>query len=55
VITGDDDFICGPVCSKEIAAGIQGAREVVVGDSGHMVFIEQARAFHDEVADFLEG
>jgi pimeloyl-ACP methyl ester carboxylesterase len=55
VITGDDDFICGPVCSAEIAAGIPGAREVVVADSGHMLFIEQARAFHDEVAAFLEG
>jgi len=27
---------------------------VIVGDSGHMVFVEQPQAFHDEVADFLE-
>jgi pimeloyl-ACP methyl ester carboxylesterase len=53
VITGDDDFICGPVCAAEISAAIPGAREVIVGDSGHMVFVEQAQRFHDEVADFL--
>ena len=53
VITGDDDFICGPVCAEEISAAIPGARQVIVGDSGHMVFVEQAQRFHDEVADFL--
>ena len=53
VLTGDDDFICGPICAEEICAGIPGARMVIVGDSGHMVFVEQPQAFHDEVADFL--
>jgi proline iminopeptidase len=55
VITGDDDFICGPQCASEISAAIPGAREVIVGDSGHMIFVEQPQAFHDEVADFLES
>lgn len=55
VITGDDDFICGPLCAAEITGAIPGAREVIVGDAGHMVFVEQPRAFHDEVADFLGG
>jgi len=54
VITGDDDFICGPICAREISAAIPLAREVIVGDSGHMIFVEQPQAFHDEVADFLE-
>lgn len=54
VITGDEDFICGPVCAEEICAGIKGARLVLVGDAGHQVFVEQPQAFHDEVADFLE-
>jgi pimeloyl-ACP methyl ester carboxylesterase len=53
IITGEDDFICGPMCAAEISAGISGARELIVGDSGHMIFIEQPQAFHDEVADFL--
>jgi pimeloyl-ACP methyl ester carboxylesterase len=54
VITGDDDFICGPVCADEISAGIPGARKVIVGDAGHMLFVEQPQAFHDAVVDFLE-
>ena len=53
VITGDEDFICGPVCADELCAGVKGARLVVVGDAGHMTFVEQPQAFHDEVADFL--
>jgi proline iminopeptidase len=55
VITGDDDFICGPLCASEISAAIPGARKVIVGDSGHMIFVEQPQAFHDEVANFLES
>jgi len=55
VITGDDDFICGPLCAAELSAAIPGARQVIVGDSGHMLFIEQPQAFHDEVADFLDS
>ncbi|HEX9362631.1 MAG TPA: alpha/beta hydrolase [Candidatus Dormibacteraeota bacterium] len=53
VITGDEDFICGPLCAEEICAGISEARMVIVGDAGHMLFIEQPQTFHDEVADFL--
>ncbi len=53
VITGDEDFICGPVCAHEISAAIPGSREVIVGDSGHMIFVEQPQTFHDEIADFL--
>jgi len=55
VITGADDFICGPLCADEIAAGIGGAQKVIVGDAGHMIFVEQPIEFHREVADFLEA
>jgi proline iminopeptidase len=55
VITGDEDFICGPLCAEEVCAGIPAAKMVVVGDAGHMLFVEQPQTFHDEVADFLEG
>jgi proline-specific peptidase len=54
VIAGEDDFICGPVCAREMSAAIPGAREVIIGDAGHMTFIEQPQAFHDEVAGFLD-
>lgn len=55
VITGAEDFICGPICADELAAGIGGAQKVIVGDAGHMVFVEQPVEFHREVADFLES
>ena len=55
VITGEEDFICGPVCAHEISAAIPGAREVIVPDAGHMVVFEQRQTFHNEVADFLES
>jgi proline iminopeptidase len=55
VITGDEDFICGPICAEEICAGVPGARQVIVGDAGHMVFVEQPQTFHDEVDDFLSA
>jgi proline iminopeptidase len=55
VITGEDDFICGPVCAHEISAAIPGAREVIVSDAGHMLVFEQRQAFHDAIAGFLEA
>ena len=55
VITGEEDFICGPACADEICACIPGAHRALVGDAGHFVFVEQAQGFHDEVAAFLEA
>ncbi len=55
VITGEDDFICGPVCAHEISAAIPGAREVIVAGAGHMIAFEQRQTFHDEIANFLEA
>jgi len=55
VITGADDFICGPVCANEIATGIPGARKALLGDSGHMLFVEQPEAFRFEVKTFLSS
>jgi proline iminopeptidase len=55
VITGSEDFICGPTCADEIAAGIAGSKKVIVGDAGHMIFVEQPEAFHSEVVDFLDS
>jgi proline iminopeptidase len=55
VLTGEDDFICGPVCAHEISAAIPGAHEVIVPDAGHMLVFEQRPAFHNEIANFLEA
>jgi pimeloyl-ACP methyl ester carboxylesterase len=53
VLTGAEDFICGPACAEDIAAGIVGANKVVIEDCGHFTFVEQPKRFHEEVARFL--
>ncbi len=53
VITGERDFITGPVCSQEIAAGIAGAELVIVPDCGHFTFVECRQRFREEVTRFL--
>jgi proline-specific peptidase len=55
VITGEEDFICGPACADDMSGAIPGAQKAIVGDAGHMVFMEQPRAFYDAVSKFLEG
>jgi proline-specific peptidase len=53
VITGEDDFITGPVCARELAAEIPGARLTLLPDCGHFVFVEQPESFAAEVKAFL--
>lgn len=53
VITGEDDFITGPVCAREIAAGVIGSRQALVPGAGHMLFVERPDRFREEVAAFL--
>jgi pimeloyl-ACP methyl ester carboxylesterase len=53
VITGAVDFICGPDCAADIAAGISGSKQVLIEDCGHFTFIEQPERFRDEVTQFL--
>jgi proline iminopeptidase len=52
-ITGECDFITGPVCSQEIAEGISGAALVIVPDCGHFTFVECPQRFREEVTRFL--
>jgi len=53
VLTGEEDFITGPVCSTELADGIPGAETVVLPGVGHMTFVEAPEAFGDAVLSFL--
>ena len=55
VITGGDDFITGPVCARELSAGIVGSELVVVPGCGHMIFVEEPSAFADAVLRFLRS
>ena len=52
VITGDDDFITGPVCAADFAP-IPGATTVLLPDCGHFVFVEARDRFREEATSFL--
>jgi proline-specific peptidase len=53
VLTGSEDFICGPRCADDIAAGIRRSHKVVLEDCGHFTFVEERERLHEEVARFL--
>jgi pimeloyl-ACP methyl ester carboxylesterase len=52
VITGEEDFITGPVCAAGFAT-IPDCRTVVLPDCGHFIFVEARNRFRDEVTAFL--
>jgi proline-specific peptidase len=53
VITGDQDFICGPACAADIAEGVAGSKKIVIEDCGHFTFVERPEAFREAVQTFL--
>jgi pimeloyl-ACP methyl ester carboxylesterase len=53
VITGEEDFITGPVCAKELAAAMSDAELQILPDTGHFIFIEAREAFRRSVLRFL--
>jgi pimeloyl-ACP methyl ester carboxylesterase len=54
VLVGDGDELTPPALSEEIAAGIAGARLVVVPDSGHLSTMEQPHAVNRALGEWLE-
>jgi pimeloyl-ACP methyl ester carboxylesterase len=53
VVAGEDDFITGPVCARDLAESIADAELVLLPDCGHFVFVEQPGRFAAEVGGFL--
>jgi pimeloyl-ACP methyl ester carboxylesterase len=53
VVSGAQDFVCGPPAAQELARGIADAQLVMIQDTGHMMFIEQPDAFRNAVEGFL--
>lgn len=53
VVTGDRDTTVPRTASAALAAGIPGARQVWLADSGHASPIDQPAAFNAAVLDFL--
>ncbi len=55
VITGELDFICGPVSAREIADALPAAELAILPGVGHFVFVEARDRFRDTVERFLSG
>lgn len=53
VITGVDDFICGPAAAQVLGDGILDSEVVLLPDAGHFTFLEQPEAFRTAVEAFL--
>lgn len=55
VLVGAQDTLTPPDRAAEIAAGVQGARQVVVPDCGHLSTLEQPAAVTEALAGFLSS
>jgi pimeloyl-ACP methyl ester carboxylesterase len=55
VITGEDDFVTGPTCAREVAALVPAAELAILPECGHMLWVEQRYAFVRAVTRFLLG
>jgi pimeloyl-ACP methyl ester carboxylesterase len=55
VITGEEDFITGPICAAELTEGIPAPETVVLPGVGHMTFVEGPEQFREAVLSFLFG
>lgn len=55
VLVGEGDELTPPDLSKEIAAGISGARLVVVPQCGHLATLEKPEAVNSALAEWLRG
>jgi proline iminopeptidase len=53
VITGEEDFIAGPVCAAELTEGIPEPETVLLAGIGHMIFVEAPEQFREAVLSFL--
>ncbi len=53
VVTGESDFICGPVCARTIAGELRDARLVLIPEAGHFTYIEQPDAFRRALVEFV--
>lgn len=55
VLVGDSDQLTPPQLAEEIAAGIRGARLVVIPDCGHLSTLEQPAAVNSALVEWMES
>ena len=53
VVTGEEDTLAGPEVGRDLAAGIPGARFLLVEEAGHLVNLEQPEIVNEALLDFL--
>src|SRR4029453_14884084 len=53
VVTGGEDAVPGPEVGRDLAAGIAGARFLLVEEAGHLVNLEQPEIVNEALLDFL--
>ncbi len=53
ILCGDEDKLTPPALSKKLNESIEGSRLEIVPSAGHMVMIENYKAFNDCVLDFI--
>lgn len=53
VITGEEDAVTGPEVGRDLAAGIPGARFLLVEEAGHLSNLEQPEIVNEALLDFL--
>jgi pimeloyl-ACP methyl ester carboxylesterase len=52
-VTGEEDAVTGPEVGRDLAAGIPGARFLLVEEAGHLVNLEQPEIVNEALLDFL--
>jgi pimeloyl-ACP methyl ester carboxylesterase len=53
VMTGEEDSVTGPEVGRDLAAGIPGARFLLVEEAGHLASLEQPEIVNEALLDFL--
>ncbi len=53
IIVGSDDFVCPPICSREIHSKITGSKLIELSNCGHFPWIEKEAAFYEAVKRFV--
>ena len=53
VVTGEEDKLTGPDEGRELAAGIPGARFLLVEQAGHLVNLERPDVVNEALLDFV--
>jgi pimeloyl-ACP methyl ester carboxylesterase/outer membrane protein assembly factor BamB len=55
IVSGDDDFICSPAQAKRMHLNLPNSKLLVIEKCGHFPWLEQPRAFFEDVPAFLEA